>query len=355
MRSAILWLTAVCLLGTATSSRAQTEVKPPEQKKSSEEVNGKTLVEWMKELRNPDPSAREQAIAVLKVFGHAARPAVRDILKAMEDPDVSLRVNAIITLGFIGMEPADLERGVTALTARLQDQQGIVRFQAVRTLGNLGVDAIKALPIIAHHNLQDRTTWEIRGAAANALGNIGWDKAGADPGVTRALIGALGDRAMEVRLQALYSLITLGIPRNRPELNLELQTLNSLTSSHQPERVAIWAHVGIMRITEVSQQHLIAIDKFLKSSDARTREHAARALTTVGYVPKSPSVEPLIEVLGDKDPRVLFWVCAALAEQHEQAEKALPGLQKLTEHENPTVKAAATKAIEMVKQRQKKQ
>src|SRR5207249_1982473 len=106
---------------------------------------------------------------------------VPQILKAMEDPDASLRVNAIITLGFIGMDEGDREKGVQALIRRLPDPQGIVRFQAARALGNLGIDAASAIPALARNTLQDRTTWEIRGAAANALGSVAWDKAGAEP------------------------------------------------------------------------------------------------------------------------------------------------------------------------------
>src|SRR5438552_2290189 len=86
---------------------AQPEKKDVEKKRSAERLNGKSMYEWMKDLKDKDPSVRERAIAALKVYGPEAREAAREIIKAINDKDMSLRVNAIITLGFIGMDEKD--------------------------------------------------------------------------------------------------------------------------------------------------------------------------------------------------------------------------------------------------------
>src|SRR5207302_2020375 len=78
---------------------AQPEKKEITEMRSSEKFNGKVMFDWMTDLKDKDVSVRERAIASLKVYGKAAREAAPLIIKAIKDPDMSLRVNAIITLG----------------------------------------------------------------------------------------------------------------------------------------------------------------------------------------------------------------------------------------------------------------
>src|SRR5205807_8913929 len=147
--------------------------------RSSEKFNGKVMFDWMTDLKDKDVSVRERAIASLKVYGKAAREAAPLIIKAIKDPDMSLRVNAIITLGFIGIDPKDRQSGIDALKGRLttDEQQGIVRFQAIRALGRLGRDGYDAVPFLIRAT-QYSHCWEIRAAAVSALASTGWDPAG---------------------------------------------------------------------------------------------------------------------------------------------------------------------------------
>src|SRR5581483_1212198 len=131
---------------TALPARAQqfASDKKSDKKASTAVVEGKTLEEWGKDLKDKDPYVRENAIHMLKVYGTAARDYAPAIIVALNDKDVSIQVNAAITLGFIGMEDVAKTDGIRALTRLLSNSQGIVRFQAAQALNRLGRDAIPA-------------------------------------------------------------------------------------------------------------------------------------------------------------------------------------------------------------------
>src|SRR5262249_13034635 len=212
MRHSVSVLLAAGFLAAGSGLAQPPGKKNDDAVKSSAMVGGKTLDQWMDDLKSSDPSVREKAISMIKLYGTAARPAVPALIKAMADADVALRVNAIIALGLIGMDQQDVEKGVVALTRALNDTQGIVRFQAAMALGRLGVDAKSAVPALVN-TIRDATTWEIRQAGAYALGTVAVDRqSGPDQRAINALLTVLSDRSSQVRLEAVLSLITLGPP-----------------------------------------------------------------------------------------------------------------------------------------------
>src|SRR5438128_1364506 len=107
--SFLMWIAAGMLLTATLSGRAQDPMKSKdvEKRKTSEKVNGKTYYEWVKDLKDKDPSIQEHAVAVLKVYGTMAQDDTKEIVKLLSPTqrDVSLKVNAIITLGYIGIHP----------------------------------------------------------------------------------------------------------------------------------------------------------------------------------------------------------------------------------------------------------
>jgi HEAT repeat protein len=335
---------------------AQPDEKDIESKRSNERFNGKTLFEWSNDLKEKDVGVQEQAIAAMKYYGRAARREMPILLKAMAHHDVSLRVNAIITVGFIGFNPDQIDQGVDALRRCLSDSQGIVRFQAARTLDRIGQDARAATPALIALT-RDSASWEIRQAACAALGNVGWEPP-EKPGFNRpawiALIRALNDSCSEVRLAAVLSLILYGRPTSPADIKGEEQALQFLTSEKHPrtnekqsKKVIIWAHVGLMRITEVSDHHLSGITKYCKNADMTARVHAIRAMAVIGPSAKA-KVPDLIECLSDKEAQVLYWACVALGNMGDAAKQAMPELEKLKQHQDPMVADAAVQAIDKV-------
>jgi HEAT repeat protein len=350
MRVTALWVAIALLCSTAVPGQAQMPDKEALKKRASEVVSGRTLYEWSSDLKDRDPSVKEIAIATIKAYGEAARQYVPDIIRAITDSsDVSLKVNAVITLGYIGMDDKDKDKGINALIGCLRNSQGIVRFQAARALGNLGSSAGPAVPYLAGL-IKDPVAWEIREAAANALGTAGWSKtAGASEAALNALTNGLYDHCVEVRLQSIFSLILLGTPANALTRGKELQAFRSMTHEKERDKIVIWAHVAIMRIEDkVTEEHLLVIAKYLRHPNAATRVHAARALGTIG--PKAKSrVSDLIEALDDKDTSVVSWACIALGMIGNDAKAAIPKLEKLAkEHPDQGVRDNAKKAIDLI-------
>src|SRR5438309_1493030 len=98
MRSSLFaCLAGAMMLMTTLLGHAQNDpikAKELEKKKTTEKVNGKTYYEWAKDLKSKDASVREQAISVLKAWGWMAQDETKEILKAIDQKDVSLKVNA---------------------------------------------------------------------------------------------------------------------------------------------------------------------------------------------------------------------------------------------------------------------
>jgi HEAT repeat protein len=330
----------------------QVDPKAPATYRSREEVNGRTLYDWSKDLRDKDPSIRERAIAALKAFGPDARVYASDVIKAMRDKDVSLRVNAAITLGIIGIENTYLEEGVKELSLMLDDQQGIVRFQAINALARLGFQANVQPSLVPKlvSATDSQSSWEIRQAALHALAELGWmsmDK-GFDVRAFAAAARGTHDPCMEVRYQAVLTLIKFGQPRSMTERTKIVLRLNELITDKQPKKVSLWARVAVMRIEDnVTSAHLAAIGKLLSDPSLEIRRNAAHALGTVGSQAFS-TVPYLKDALNDKHADVVITSCWALGKIGPKAEKAIPALEQLTQHSDELVRQAAREAIDAI-------
>jgi HEAT repeat protein len=350
MRTSIMILFAMFAIFLTAGHVFAQATDGSELKKAGDIVEGKTLLQWQNDLKSKDPSEREAAIHFLKAYGRNARVAVRDVIKAMGDRDASLRANAAITLGFIGMEREDREAGVSALIRLLGDSQGIVKYQAATALGRLGPDASSAIPALVS-TIRDRssygTSWETQRASASALGKVGLSESGIDPRAFGALLNTLRDPCVEVRLECLHSLINLGTPGNKTDLDTEKQWATALSNDKQSKKVSIWARVLAMRIDKVSEVHLSFIGKLMRDNDLQVRINAAKALAYIGREAKSQVAE-LIAGLGDKEPQVIAWCCVALGYMGSGAKEAVPTLQGLLNHPDEVVRRAAKEALDKI-------
>src|SRR5438309_7274143 len=64
-----------------------------------ETLAGKTLDDWIKELRSTDPSVKENVLRTIPLFGDKAAKAVPAIIDHLNPGyDVSVRVNACVAL-----------------------------------------------------------------------------------------------------------------------------------------------------------------------------------------------------------------------------------------------------------------
>jgi HEAT repeat protein len=361
MRVIQMTMVLAVLLVTATlMGQAQTTNKNEiEQKMSRERVHGKTFFEWSNDLHDKDLSTQEQAITELKFFGKAARREIPHILKAMGHKDVSMRVNAVITLGFVGIDPSQASDVLNKLKGLLYDNQQIVRYQAATTLLRLAQTPehpylYEATPALINALHQEANSWEVRVAAAKALAWVAWPGKAFDKDAWRALMRASHPQSepnSEVRFNAVWSLILFGRPFNAQDIALEEKHFQSLTGMKENKKVAIWAHVGIMRITDqVSDKDLRGIAKFLRDKDAAIRLHAVQALAIVGPAGAS-QVPALVEVLDDEDPSVVMYAAHALGNMGDKAREAEAALTKRKAHQDPLVRAEVEDALKRIKEK----
>lgn len=92
---------------------------------------------------------RETAAAAL---GRIGKPAVHQLVEALQSPNPTLRHQAADTLARIGPSAVD---AVPALVAAMDDEDPLVRKAAARALGQIGPDAAAAVPKLIEMLLED--------------------------------------------------------------------------------------------------------------------------------------------------------------------------------------------------------
>jgi HEAT repeat protein len=362
---------AVAVLALAVpahSSSAEKDKTEPSQSSSSSQykppdaVAGKSLDQWIKELKHTDPSVRENAVRTLPLFGDRASKAIPDIIYMTAiDYDVSLRVNGCIALMNLKIEKKDEAAAVQALTKQLTDNtQAVVRLHAALALGRFEEGGKAAIPSLIAAT-KDRGSWEIRKAAVGSLARVSKDKVmGPDPRATAALLEALKDYAAKVRLEAVMAMGSMGKPTNE----MTRQTVIRAMQNELRERdktIAVWAYVSLMALDRMSEAYLAELIKFLESKDVATRTHAARALGMVGPEVKKQMakkvrdlVAALVTVLKDPEASVAemaAWSLGESAQSFDPGEEATSALTELTKDKKLDyyVKLMAAEALESIK------
>lgn len=346
MRTIVLF--GVGILGYSLSAIAQQPVKP--QANANPEIAGKSLDQWIKEIEDRDPSVREHAIKMVALLGPQARRAIPALIRQaqIDQNDLSPRTNAVIAIGLIVPDdPKHVKDAVAALMPLLSSPQGIIRLQAATTMGNLGTGARTATSRLTHL-IKDPASWEIRKAAAYALGRTAYDDHNMpDMRALAGLADAVDDVSKEVRVEALQGLINLGPPPSAPEQQQLKALLEKRIKVDKDKYVGIWVRVALMRMdaASVTDTNISYIAKQLKATDPPgIAADAARALGAMGPV-SGKKVGDLMEALKSSDASLVAWSAWALGRIGSDAKAALPALMALKESAEPSVKNAAAEAI----------
>jgi HEAT repeat protein len=237
------------------------------------------------------------------------------------------------------------------------DTQTIVRFQAATALGRIGKDGKPAISslIVA---LGDRGSWEIRKAAAFALGQVAGpvstDDEGPDMRALRALANATKDVCAQVRLEAAVSILTLGPPAKEEDRAAIAAPLRTACNDRDPV-VSIWARVGVMRFHKVTDDQLSMLAAALKNPRLYVRLHAVRAFGVIGPEART-RVGDLIDLLDDREDETVLLAVMALGYIGEPSRRVFTALEKLAKDpdERPAIKQAADEAIKALKGEQNK-
>ena len=341
----------------------QEDIKPKAAGTTSrmDTYNGKTLSQWIKQIKDRDPSLQEDAIRAVASFGpDAAKEANPALIDALSFQDTGLRVNAALALTVIGVDESHVDKAVPAL-ARLvsQDNQAIVRLHAAVALGRLDLDARPAIPELVRA-AKDQYAWEIRRAAVYALGRAGRatrenpTDMRAVGGLIYLFAGSYQDRCAEVRLMAVMAIGSMGIPGSPADKQVIIQALNHATSDSY-KAVAIWAHMAMMADGEPKDAHMKAILKYLNGSDFEAHLQAIRALGTMGKEARDAIPELTSELKG-KEPVLVAAACWALGEMGDVPDKVLQMIQTLADSKDSDdgVKNAAKGALDKLAGKGKK-
>jgi HEAT repeat protein len=340
-------LTALLALAAPPPPQTTTTRSPGDN--TVESVGGKTFHQWTDDLKNPDPSVREEAIRALVRFGHDTPRAIPLLIDRLQDNDSSPRVKAAIALGMIDVPKEDVPKVVLALSQRLSlpDSQSAVRYYAAVSLNNFGEDA-RYGQVGLVRGVTDPATWEIRHACVSALRVAGRDaNGGPNVSVERALIQALHDPTYRVRLEAILAIGALGKPEDSSLFASVARGLEERLTDRD-HAVKIWAHVALMALSDVTDKSLKVVIKYLKDPDPKVRIEAARGLGAIGskLKAKTTMVEPaLIAALEDKEVTVIGAAAKALAELEERSDSARTALLDLLKNPDSSVRGAGAQAL----------
>ena len=155
-------------------------------------------------LTDPDARLRLEAIELLASSVGQRSRNVSSLARALSDAEPAVRAAAASALGRSGSSEA-----VGGLLGRLDDSTVEVKTSVVRALSRLG-DPRAVVPLIS--KTEDPRP-EVRRAVARALGEIG------DPRASSALVLLLRDSDESVRVAAVGALGALGIPAAAPSLS----------------------------------------------------------------------------------------------------------------------------------------
>ena len=282
----LLTLPMLCALATSVPAQppaaSMTESKPPTQ------ISGQSLEEWIKKLSDPDPSTKDAAIRVVPLFGPPARKAIPKITSMMRDTDNTVRVSA---LRAVTSFPYDDQKMIDAVVKNVEEMlrtstQTAIRIQAALAAGRLGSHAKSTIGPLCDHTIKDQSSYEVRRAAAVALGQVGFDeKSYPDKRALSSLLLALSDPAVVVRLEVLKSLLYLGAPGTLEGADAErkslMQRLELKSAKHEPDPAMQLVIRGIIiRLDSV----LLAVPEEQLASEGAKRERKEAVTRTAKYL-----------------------------------------------------------------------
>ena len=201
-KSVVFWTGCLVLLGAAFLLLRMVVVEFQRREwRAAHDANrteqaARVMLEWIPQLRSDNAEERTQAALHIHDQGTWARPAVPQLIQALEDEHFLVRMLCAETLGFVG-EEAGPETS-QALHRALNDSDQRVRVCAAVALSKVDHETIANLPVLVD-TLTNRpsddvatTVWPVqRREAAEALGRMGGRARPALP-VLRTRIGEQG-------------------------------------------------------------------------------------------------------------------------------------------------------------------
>jgi len=347
-----LGLAAPIVAQTPPPSSKGSDPSKPTAPQAPKEIAGETLEQWAKKLKGSDASARDAALKVVPLFGDAARKYVKDMIPLINDSDNTVKVTAMMTLTLLPIEePKEKAEIIRRLRSHIEFTGGIMRLHACVCVAQYGLEAGNCVGPLTYA-LKDMSSYEIRKAAAQALGRVGApdDLNGPNLQALSALINQMTDPSLAVRVEVVQALIMLGAPADPDIRDQEKRMLLSRMEKETDKVLPIWLRVCLMRLDSslVTELNIGYISKLLK--DPKLRMAAAEAIGFMGKAAKSRVFELMEGLKSDKPEDVPFLVMCmwALSCMGTEAKAAAPELEKYTKHKDEFIKLNAQQAYDLV-------
>ncbi len=323
-------------------------------------------------LEHGSPAVRYAAAYALGAIGPAASGSAEALTKLSQGDEAYERLVAVWALAQIAPDDRTrVNQALEALTAALVGEDPQLRMLAAQGLVELEVPPRAKLAalqkaIAGAEGLQVRRAMQVMGelvqpavpllieqlenpetasVAALALGQAGPEAAAAVPGLVKMLSRA--DR--DARFAALVALGQIG-PKSAAAVPAVQTVLESDEADTELRMVAAWT---LGSIGLAAKPAATALKQLVQGDDAQLRDMAAWALVHIrpegenlaAYLPL------LVEGTRDQRPLVRRQMALALGELGLTDPSAIDALNRLMQDHVPEVSAAATMALEQIKER----
>ena len=272
-------------------------------------------------------SRRAAASAIAGIVDKSAVRVVPQLIKALADKDLEVRISMARALGNIGAVSDDI---VPALILLIADEQGGAP-SAIEPHSNMLNDVYSIVP--ASSERRNNSNRQVKSAAIVALGRIGPPAINAIPDLVAELNG---DDALAT--QAIEAIVKIG-----PSSSSELSGLvDGLFSSVQRIRASC---VEVLR--RLGPKAAVAMGKELGSSGGERKIVILEALGYMGPGAKE-SLPELMSSLRDKSVAVRQKALVALGCIGQEAAPAIPEISQLLKGKSDGVTERAREALDRI-------
>ena len=318
-------------------------------------------IDGLKALKNPDPTVRYNAVVLLGQLGPIGKFAVAELKEmAYKDLNGVVRVKAAEALWKI--EPPAPSFILPVLEQALRDKNDGTRASAPAVFVLLGKKAKSAIPALIEA-LKDKNL-DVKMEVILALGELGpvaKDAAGPllqlvedkeffllepmtgaslanlGPDAIPVLVKALGDKQVPRRRLAIYALSA-----QNPPPAAALGDLQTALQDKEPSVRGLAAKT-LGRIGPEAKESIPPLRKLLKDDRASVRIQAALALFQIEG--KADQISVLIAAFGDEDPFIRQTACQALGAMGQAAVEAVPLLILGLKDKEAMVRGASASAL----------
>ncbi|MCX7700427.1 MAG: HEAT repeat domain-containing protein [Gemmataceae bacterium] len=336
--------------------------EPPKQ------ILGESVDKWIERLdirTCKDPGFRAAAVQFVPMFGDSAKKALPKIVDRLNDPDLNVRMAALVVLTTIPVDDSAQQKRILdrliGSGGLIYSDQLLVNLQVALACSRLGPVCASAIPVLASERyLKNVRSYEVRRASAEALGQVGRPDPKSNTPVNRqaiiALMNALKDEsALMVRIEIVQSLIHLGPPDDEQDLIAEIRVLEQRTQVEPDPVLKLWLFVSLMRLQPnlINEKNLSPLVNALSSSDHRVRVGAAQCFAFMGPDAKSKAGALKIGLDAansgkDEDKEFAFQTLFAVARMGKEASVLRPQVQALLTHPEPAIKEMAQYALDRI-------